>query len=113
MKAIFTALLSLLFVLSFSFAAAGAQETKPSVEYGKKLFSDPSLGTNGKSCASCHDEAALKKFAAQDSWFGGEAPRLEDAINFCIKGSLGGKPQPRNSVILKSIAMYIKSFKKE
>ena len=110
MKAIFTALLSLLFVLSFSLAFA--QETKPSVEYGKKLFSDPSLGTNGKSCASCHDEAALKKFAAQDSWFGGEATRLEDAVNFCIKGSLGGKPQPRNSVILKSIAMYIKFFKK-
>ena len=104
-------LLSLLVFISLITAAAMAAETKPSVEYGKKLFSDPSLGTNGKSCASCHEEAALKKFAAQDSWFGGEATRLEDAVNFCIKGSLRGKPQPRNSVVLKSIAMYIKSFK--
>ena len=111
MKTTLISLLSFLAFISLITTAAMAAETKPSVEYGKKLFSDTSLGTNGKSCASCHNEAALKKFAAKDLWFGGEATRLEDAVNFCIKGSLGGKPQPRDSVVLKSIAMYIKSFR--
>jgi len=92
-------------------ALSADKSTKPSVELGKKLFNDPSLGTNGKSCATCHaSDDNIAKLANKKVWFGGGAKTLEQAINFCINGPLAGKPLPEDSVEAKSIAMYMKSL---
>jgi cytochrome c peroxidase len=91
-------------------ASAMPGSKKPSVELGKKLFSDPSLGTNGSTCSGCHpSEAQVAQLAAKKEWFGGKAKTLEQAINICIKGPLAGTPLPEDSVEVRSIAMYMKS----
>jgi len=90
---------------------AAAEGPQPSVEMGKKLFSDPALGTNGKTCATCHaSDAAIAGLASKKSWFGGEAGTLEQAVNICIKGPLEGKPLAEDSVEARSIAMFMKSL---
>jgi len=87
---------------------------KPSVELGKILFNDPSVGTNGKACSTCHpSEKKAGELAARGEWFGGRAKTLEQAVNICITGPLEGKPLSENSVELKSIAMYMKSLIKK
>jgi cytochrome c peroxidase len=108
-------LLVLTVLLAVSSAAFSADEkAAPTVEQGKKLFGDPSLGTNGKTCATCHpSDEKVGELAARGEWFGGKAKTLEQAINFCVKGPLEGKPLPEDSAKLKSIAMYMKSLIKE
>ncbi len=95
---------------NYSPAMAGEAQ-KPSVELGKKLFNDPSLGTNGKACSTCHQsEEKVGVLAAKGVWFGGRARTLEQAINICVTGPLAGKALPENSVEMKSIAMYMQSL---
>ena len=99
----------------FVFAAAGMsyaadEAVKPSVELGKKLFSDTGLGTNGRSCATCHaDEAKIGEYAARGTWFGGQATTLGQAVNTCIAGGLKGTPKAEDGVEIQSIVMYMKS----
>ena len=91
-----------------------AQENQPSVELGKKLFFDSSLGTNGRSCSTCHPSSKkVGELAARGTWFGGKAKTLEQAINICITGPLAGKALPEDSVELRSIAEYMKSLEKK
>ncbi|MGA2191955.1 MAG: cytochrome c peroxidase [Nitrospirota bacterium] len=102
-----------LFAISALFLAtlpAYAAEKQPSIALGKKLFEDKSLGTSGKSCASCHKPDAIGGLAAKKSWFGEEAKTLEQAINVCITGPLAGKALPEGSVEAKSMAMYMRSM---
>lgn len=97
-------------VLALSLTAYAAE---PSVELGKKLFNDPALGTNGKTCATCHpSEKKVGELAARGTWFGGKAKMLEQAINFCITGPLEGKALPEDSSEARSIAMYMNSLAK-
>jgi len=101
-------------VLLLSTHSVYAADTKPSAELGKTLFSSPSLGTNGKSCSTCHQsERKLGVLASKGSWFGGSAKTLEQAINFCIESTLKGKPLPEDSVEIQSIALYMRSFIKK
>ncbi|RME66999.1 MAG: hypothetical protein D6778_03880, partial [Nitrospirae bacterium] len=44
-------MVGLVFVVAVAFAGG-------SVEKGKALFNDPSLGTNGKTCNYCHPDGA-------------------------------------------------------
>lgn len=91
-----------------------ADDSKPSAELGKSLFSSTSLGTNGKSCSTCHQsERKLGVLASKDSWFGGNAKTLEQAINLCIEGTLKGKALPEDSVEIQSIALYMRSLTKK
>jgi cytochrome c peroxidase len=91
--------------------AALATDSKPSAELGKQLFDGPSLGTNGKSCSTCHQsERKLGVLASKSSWFGGNAKTLEQAINICIQSTLKGKALPEDSVEIQSIALYMRSF---
>jgi len=91
-----------------------ADESTPSAELGKKFFYSPSLGTNGKSCSTCHQsERKLGVLASKGSWFGGNAKTLEQAINFCIESTLKGKALPEGSVEIQSIALYMRSFIKK
>ena len=113
MKKLLTAASAFLLLAAFVLTPyiSSAQEKKPSAELGKKLFSDSSLGTNGKSCSTCHpSRKKIGELAGRGTWFGGKAKTLEQAINFCIAGPLEGKPLPEDGVELRSIAEYMKSL---
>ncbi len=77
---------------------------KSSLELGKQLFNDPTLGgsTSGKSCNSCHANGAKLEKAAGEK-------HLSQVINQCITGALGGKPLDGRSVEMRSLKMYIES----
>jgi cytochrome c peroxidase len=91
-----------LLAVSFSFSGAFAVQ-RVSLELGKKLFNDTTLGTTGKSCNTCHtDGKDLSKAGAMN-----ELPRI---INVCITQNLKGKALDVNSVEMKSLILYIKSL---
>jgi Di-haem cytochrome c peroxidase len=74
-----------------------------SIDLGKKLFSDPKLGTAGKSCNTCHtDGKGLSKAGAND-----ELPAI---VNACITQNLKGRALDVNSVEMKSLILYIRSL---
>ena len=78
---------------------------QPSADRGKELFNNTSLGTNGKSCASCHSRGAgLDDASAYDT------EKLKMITNQCIIKSLEGSPLPLGSPDLVSLVMYLKSL---
>lgn len=79
-----------------------------SVEMGKKLFSDPTLGRAGntKTCATCHADGKGLDQA-------GKKANLTERINSCIAGALGGKALDPKGVKLESLLLYIKSLEKK
>ncbi|HHE33173.1 MAG TPA: cytochrome C [Chlorobaculum parvum] len=85
--------------------AAQAAQT-PSVEYGEKLFNDPSLGgaTGTKTCESCHPDGAGLEFSAKN-------PKLAEIINMCIVRAMKGEELPMDSVEMQSLILYHKSLK--
>jgi cytochrome c len=77
----------------------------PSMERGKELFNSAKLGSNGKSCATCHrDGKKLEHAATYDE---GE---LGEIINRCIKDPLDGKALDPTSSDMKSLIIFVKSF---
>ncbi len=79
---------------------------------GKALFNDGNLGTTGKSCNSCHTngkdiDGSKKTF----SILGSEQNSLEDAVNFCIKMALSGKPLQKDSENMEDMVSYLKTLK--
>jgi len=94
-----TALISLLCVPAFG--------GKSSLDFGKKLFGDPTLGgsTNDKHCGSCHpDGKGLEKAAGNK--------KLTKMINRCITGPLEGQKIDGRSVEMRSLKLYIESLSK-
>ena len=101
-------LIALSLIASFAFAAGD-------VEKGKALFNDPTLGTNGSTCGTCHPGGkGLEKSGAADKkeWTtpGGVEKSLEDAINMCITMALKGKALDKNSQEMQDLVAYIKSL---
>ena len=96
-----TALSLFITTMSASLALAAG----PSLERGGELFKSTTLGTNGKSCATCH--AAGKKLAGAAGRDEGE---LAAIVNQCITTMLKGKPVDPQSSDMKSLIMYIKSL---
>jgi len=93
-------LFSMLAVASLAIAIDGVSSDK-----GKELFTGKQLGTNGKSCNSCHpDGKGLAKAAAHDD---GE---LGAIINRCITNPLKGKALDPSSAEMKSLILYIKTL---
>ncbi len=81
---------------------------KSSVELGKQLFNDPTLGgsTNDKSCNSCHAGGEkLEKAAAEKN--------LSKVINRCITDPLGGQKIDGRSVEMLSLKMYVATLVKK
>ena len=77
----------------------------PAVETGKQLFSSAKLGTSGKSCATCHQNASkLKVVAAADE------EELAEIINQCIAGPLKGRKLAPGSAEMKAMVLYLKSL---
>lgn len=77
----------------------------PSIEKGKELFNSNKLGKSGKSCATCHPGGKKLEWAGTY-----DDERLGEITNKCIKKALQGKPFIEESVELKSIVMYLKTF---
>lgn len=91
------------FVAAFIAGAAFAVEHEASMEKGKALFSDPALGTNGKTCDTCHhDGKGLEKADTKKN--------LDEIISACIKASLKGQALDPKSVEVQSLALYVKSL---
>jgi len=78
---------------------------KSSVELGKQLFNDPTLGgsTNDKSCNSCHEGGKKLEKAAGET-------NLSKVINRCITGPLAGQKIDGRSAEMISLKMYIASL---
>jgi cytochrome c len=90
-------------VLFLAGVAAAAEH--PSVAKGKELFESSKLGSNGKSCATCHSGGAKLELAATY-----DEERLSEIINSCIRKPLQGKPLAEDSVEMKSMIMYLKTL---
>lgn len=89
-------------VSSLALAADG-----PSMERGKELFHSTKLGSNGKSCATCHrDGKNLERAATYDEG------QLAETINQCIENPLKGHALDPASRDMKSLIIYIKTFAK-
>ncbi|WP_020677857.1 cytochrome c peroxidase [Geopsychrobacter electrodiphilus] len=99
MKLILTIML-LMFVASPCLAAQA-----PTADLGKQLFESPTLGSNGKSCSSCHSQGkGLEKIAGYDD------AKLKGRINSCIRGALKGKVLALESTELDSMLIYLRSL---
>ena len=97
--------IAFLFILAAAFAAGivSAAQNEASVEKGKALFNDTKLGTNGKSCNTCHpDGKGLNKAGAKSD--------LARIVNKCISIPLKGKPLDPESLEMQSLILYVKSF---
>ncbi len=97
--------MAVIFGLTVILWAALALAGKSSVEYGKQLFNDPTLGgsTNESSCNTCH--AAGKGLEKS-----GSNPKLVKVINQCITGPLKGEKIDGRTVDMRSLKMYIQSL---
>lgn len=71
---------------------------------GKELFESTKLGTNGKSCATCH--AGGKRFAEVAETPDGE---LAEYVNSCIEAMLAGKPLPAGSDDLRALVRHVRA----
>ena len=83
-------------------------ETKPeqaSIEKGKALFSDPRLGTTGRSCSTCHAGGKGLEHA-------GASRDLAATINKCITAALKGKTLDTASVEMQSLVLYLQDLGK-
>ncbi|BCR04840.1 c-type cytochrome [Desulfuromonas versatilis] len=77
----------------------------PNVELGKKLYEWQGLGSNGKSCSSCHPGGkGLEEISAYDDGM------LMEMINFCIRDALKGEMLAPQSQELESMLLYLRSL---
>jgi cytochrome c len=77
----------------------------PTVAMGQALFESPALGSNGKSCVSCHPAGkGLDELGAYDDGM------LKEMINFCIRDALEGKMFAPESQELDSMLLYLSTL---
>ena len=102
-------------------------ELMKSIERGKALFMDATLGTSGMSCNSCHLEGGTKEgkmgektimpfdnLAAQYPKYFMMAKRvmtLDQVINWCIVNPMKGKALSWDDQKLSDLAAYVASVK--
>ena len=99
-----TKFINTMIVLAGLVSSAAAAE-QPSMGQGMELFSSTALGTNGKSCSSCHAGGkGLKNVVGLDD------ADLSRIINQCIQKPLKGKALAPDSIELKSLSMYLRSL---
>ena len=102
----------LIVLLSFIMVSAAGTAHSGDIKKGEALFNDSSLGTNGKSCNTCH--AGGKNIDAGKKTYtilGSNMDSIEDAVNFCIKMALSGKPVGKDSVEMTNMVSYLRTLK--
>jgi len=111
-------------IFSFAHAADEAALEKASIANGAKLYVDPSLGTSGKTCNTCHMEMGKSQKAGMmdAKGFIGRKPfpkyfpmakrvmTLEQVIQFCIVNPLEGKPLAWDDPKLTDLTSYVNSI---
>lgn len=85
-------------------AAFPLMAAEVSSERGKELFGSPELGTNGRSCATCHPGGKGLEEAGEFT-----DAELTEMVNKCIGNPLQGKELAPESAEMKSLLAYIKS----
>ena len=90
-------------------SAAALAETGPDyLARGAKLFADPGLGTNGKSCSVCHDGGTVWAGKPRFPKVGlGGMHTLDQAIQICISNALGGKLLTWDDERLTALAVFV------
>ena len=84
-------------------------EYKAVADTGRKLWTDPALGTNGVACAQCHPNGAnthpetYPKFQKQL----GKVVAIREMINWCIQNPLEGKPLALDDPRMVAIEAYL------
>lgn len=94
-------------------AVAGRLAWREAAARGEALFEDEKLGTNGKSCASCHDAKTMKQVADGFPRYDLKLRRLvtlEDVVAMMVRENLAGELPP-NSPQMIDLLVYIKSVK--
>ncbi|RMH15633.1 MAG: cytochrome C peroxidase, partial [Gammaproteobacteria bacterium] len=95
---------------------------KKLVQYGKKLFNDPSLSGNGISCSSCHatDHLFKASFATPyphkvqmtaDFSRYQKPVELEEFVQFCMLKPMASKAFPWKSKELAALTAYMEEKK--
>ncbi len=85
------------------------QQYETAVKKGRKIFTDPGLGSNEVVCAQCHPNAAnthpetYPKFQKQL----GRVATMAEMINFCIMNPLEGKPLALDDPRMTALQAYI------
>lgn len=115
---VFTLFLAALMMLPLFFAQLTvAGEIDDAVTRGEKLFADPSLGSNGMSCNSCHSN-----LGKGDSPLTGRTPfpkvfamakkmrTLDQTVQACIVGALKGKPLAWDDARLTDLVTYVNTL---
>lgn len=99
------------------------------VARGRRLFADTSLGTNGRSCQSCHADYGLKAGKPLPSGrvpaslvgvaaefprvgMGGQVTTLSEQVSRCLQGALLAKPETPLSPRVIAIESYLASLAK-
>jgi cytochrome c len=130
---VFVVAIALAFVVAYAQKEKEAEKMSPedamkaSVMRGKDLFSDPSLGTNGKTCNDCHvaggtKEGAMGKMVVKPFhevnekypmyWMmAGKVMTMDQVINWCILTPLQGEPLKWDDPRLTDLASYCASVK--
>ena len=101
-------LMAALFVTALSAGTAHSGD----IGNGKALFNDVNLGTNGKSCNSCH-AGGMNIDGSKETFsiLGSEQESVKDAVNFCIEMALSGKPLGQDSEKMNDMVSYLKTLK--
>jgi cytochrome c553 len=109
MKKGFLLVLSLSLLVSLAVcAAAFAEGLADAAARGAKLFKDPALGANGKSCSSCHGDGSAWAGSARfpKAALGG-VRTLDQAIQICISSALGAKPLAWDDERITALAVFV------
>lgn len=83
------------------------------VAQGRAVFADPSLGTNGKSCASCHREEGLRGVADRYPEYDAALNRhvsLQERLQSMIRTKLGGRDLPLGDARTVALEAFLKSL---
>ena len=96
---------ALFMAMAAALACPAVAAEAPSADKGKALFTDSHLGTNGKSCASCHPRGKGLERAGTYS-----EGRLGEIINACIIQPLRGAALDPSSTEMRSLVIYVKSL---
>ena len=105
---------SLMKILSDPKVAASRSAWDETVAKGREVFNDTTLGTTGKSCASCHRPEDLKGVAERYPQFDAKLDRvvvLQEWLRMMIEVKLEGKPLPLGDSRTTALEAYLKSLR--
>ncbi|MEA2117061.1 cytochrome c peroxidase [Halovibrio sp. HP20-50] len=92
---------------------------KALIERGEALFNDPSLSTNGMSCASCHGSDGQQGYQATfnqpyphpvamgTNMFGMETVHADEMVQLCMVAPMAAEPLDWESEDLAALAAYV------